>query len=123
MKPLGGKGRGGGGVKVAWSEWNYIVSAATPSAMAFAGFEYRAANLLRDTRRVLVYGAILKTKPAEAFLALLRSLQQNSKDNILSDYSKFYQELSKTKCRDWKDFVLEEVVYPLQNLGLVVIKC
>ena len=78
-----------------------------------AGFEKRAAKLLRESRRILVYHAILKTKPAEAFLALLKSLQQNSKDAILSDYSKFYQELSKTHSVDWRDFIIEEVRWTL----------
>lgn len=75
----------------------------------FVGFDKRAATLLREAKRVLVYQSVLKTKPAEAFLAFLRSLQQQTEDNIISDYSKFYQELSKTSCASWQDFVLEEV--------------
>ena len=75
----------------------------------FVGFDKRAATLLREAKRVLVYQSVLKTKSAEAFLAFLRSLQQQTEDNIISDYSKFYQELSRTSCASWQDFVLEEV--------------
>ena len=76
-----------------------------------AGFDKRAANLLREAKRVLVYQSVLKTKTAEAFLAFLQSLQQQSEDRIISDYSKFYQELSRTSCASWREFVVEEVCF------------
>ena len=76
-----------------------------------AGFDKRAANLLREAKRILVYQSVLKTKTAEAFLAFLQSLQQQSEDKIIADYSRFYQELSKTSCASWRAFVAEEVSF------------
>ena len=76
---------------------------------ACAGAERQAASLLTDASSLLLFQPVLKAKPAQAFLKVLRSLQNKSVAELLTSYGDFFREMAASKSASWQDLLLDEV--------------
>lgn len=71
--------------------------------------ERTAGELINSAASLLVYRAVMTTKPSQAFLRLLQYLQRGTAQQLLEAYGDLYNQLALAGHSSWMDYVLEQV--------------
>lgn len=72
--------------------------------------ERTAGELINSAASLLVYRAVMTTKPSQAFLRLLQYLQRGTAQQLLEAYGDLYNQLALAGHSSWMDYVLEQVL-------------
>lgn len=74
--------------------------------------ERTAGELVNSAASLLVYRAVMTTKPSQAFLRLLQYLQRGTPQQLLEAYGDLYNQLALAGHSSWMDYVLDQVRRP-----------